>query len=714
LRLETGYKPPAPSLYEENKTMRRTHCGAHIAILTSLLVLSVGCSLEEPSMPSWEVTLRMPLLDETQTMEEIAERNKDFLSVDSLGVIGLSIDTELDRVEIGDHLALDPEGYVFETSIGDLTLRNPAPLSTPDILLVDLLPTEVTSAVGSGFSAEVPPFPFEITRDLPDADNFRRMTLTSGTIRIELRNDLVIPLVDPGREPNALSAILRDDQSGEPVVEVRFSEQIDPGQSAERTVDLSGRTFYGDLSIEIQGNSPGSGDRSVGAEALESSFAVTVSFTDIKVSDAEALIPSQQFEDEDTVVFPDSLRVREASIESGEIVLRVVNDMPIGADLAIQLDEYRDAQGQPLRAEIFIPLKAEESLDIPLDNTTLQVGTLGELRVSWDVTTHDTGDEFVHVRDSDFVRVEIDQSRTVLSRVVGVLDALNVSLEQSMTDVDLPESSINIELAAASMALDVFSGVDVPMGLELLVTGVNQDGEEVELPISVSIPPGDPSTPVKSTIHLDQNNSNILEFLNTMPTEISVSGDAWVGDGVHESVVTKSDFLYAHVTFQAPLTMEIEETTIETEILETGFEDEEVREEIQGNFTSGGISATVRNHLPIGTELRIHIGTDSTAVRTDPDLKLPKDAPLQIRSAAVDPETGLVQNAVTSDQTFSVSEEDIKLLAEYPLYAFASIRIPGTEGRVVKIVATDFIQIIAAVEIGVRVDEGLFEGEEEN
>ena len=96
-------------------------------------------------------------------------------------------------------------------------------------------------------------------------------------------------------------------------------------------------------------------------------------------------------------------------------------------------------------------------------------------------------------------------------------------------------------------------------------------------------------------------------------------------------------------------------------------------------------------------------------VTSDPDLMIPKDVPLRIRSARVDPETGLVREVETSDQTFSLSEEDIGLLAEYPLYSFARIRIPGTEGQFVKFLATDFVEIIASIEIGVRVNEDLFE-----
>ena len=379
--------------------MRRTHCGTYITILTGLLVLSIGCAIENPSMPSWDVTLRLPLLDETRTMADLAEDN-DFLAVDSLGAVGLSIDTELDRVEIGDRLAMDPEPFVFETTIGDLTLQDPAPLRTPNILLRDVLPSEISDAIGGGASAAIPAFSFETTQNLPDADNFRTITLVSGAVRIELRNDLVVPLVD-------LTVILKDDRSDEIIGEVRFSDRIDPGESAAEMLDLSGQSFSADLSVEIRGNSPGTGDRSVGSEALESGFSVEASFMDIRASDAEAKIPSQRLEDEDIVVFPDSLRIREASIESGEIVLSVINDMPIGADLVIQLEEYRDEQGQPLEAETFISAKTEANLYIPLEGTTLQTRTLGEFRVSWDVTTRDTGDEFVRVRDSDLVRVEV-------------------------------------------------------------------------------------------------------------------------------------------------------------------------------------------------------------------------------------------------------------------------------------------------------------------
>lgn len=688
--------------------MRRESSVRQIAIVTSLLVLCVGCSLEEPSMPSWEVVLRIPVLDETKTMADISE-DSDFLSVDTLGVVGLSIETEVDRIEIGDHLSLDPESYIFETAVGDLALRNPTPLRTPDIFLEDFLPAEATTALQAGLSAKIPPFPFQITRDLPDADNFRTLTLISGFVRIKLQNDLVIPLVDPDREPNALSAILIDDRSGEPVAEMHFTEQIDPGDTAERTIDLSGRTLSGDLSIEIRGNTPGSGDRSVGAEALESSFSVEASFRDIKVSEAEALIPSQSFEDEEVIAFPDSVQVREAVIKSGGIAARVINDMPIGADLTVRFEEYRDEQGRSLRVETTIPPKAEEALYIPLDGTTLQAETLGEFRVAWDVTTWDTGEEFVRVRDSDFVRVEVDQSQTVCSRITGVLGGLGVSIEHSEQEVDVPEGSIDVELATASATLDLFSGMDVPINLELSVTGINDDGEEVKMPILVSIQRGDPGAPVKSTTRLDQTNSNIVELLNMMPTRILVSGTARVGDGTYESVVSESDFLYGHLTFEAALDMKIAETTIETDITDIGFEDDDARDKIRDHFMSAVMFVTVRNHLPIGTEVRIHIGRDSTMVTSDPDLMIPKDVPLRIRSARVDPETGLVREVETSDQTFSLSEEDIGLLAEYPLYSFARIRIPGTEGQFVKFLATDFVEIIASIEIGVRVNEDLFE-----
>ena len=328
-----------------------------------------GCA-EKPSMPSWEVVLRLPVLNETRTMTDIASDN-EFLTVDDQGVLKLSIVAELDRIELGDHLALDPEPQTFDAEVGDVVLEDPVPVQTPDILLTDLLPRGEAPAredsvlrrdvLSKNVSApaqtaeSIPPFAFEIFRDLPNVDSFRAVTLTSGLARVAVRNDLAVPLVDPEDEPGELIVMLNDDRSGGRVGEVRFRERIAPGEIADAILDLGGRSLSEDLSVLIRGQSSGSEGRPAEPGAWSSSFDVEVSFLDLVASDADARLPSQRFGGEDAIVLPEAVRPREASIASGEIAVRAVNAMPVDADVTIRFEEYLDEHGHPLRAETIVP-----------------------------------------------------------------------------------------------------------------------------------------------------------------------------------------------------------------------------------------------------------------------------------------------------------------------------------------------------------------------
>ncbi len=295
------------------------------------------------------------------------------------------------------------------------------------------------------------------------------------------------------------------------------------------------------------------------------------------------------------------------------------------------------------------------------------------------------------------IRLTLNMSDLVFSSVTGVLNNVTVSIDSEETDVDIPEEFEGFQIGSAGLKLVLNTGILFPLHLNLSVDAL-ESRETLPSPIVIDTLIT-PTGATADTIYI----RNVADFINSLPTKILVSGSVKIGDVDTHATISDTNTVNGKAIFQAPLTFSLPSKTNESDV-ESLEQDEDARKtikDIRKRFVSGGMIATVINHLPIGVDsVLICFAKDSTSVFTNPDLKIG----LSMKSGTVSGTPGVVKEPATSENEVAITNEDLKLFEENEvIYYGTRFEFPGTQGMV-KVMPSDSIRIQAVIKAKVRAD----------
>ena len=106
------------------KTPNGTSSNVTVPILFILLAMW-GCTVGKPQVPSTNLTISIPVANDTTTLQDIVDERSEFLGATEDGGIELSFVTEFgekDRREVGDRLSIAPVPNSYAIPIGDIKL----------------------------------------------------------------------------------------------------------------------------------------------------------------------------------------------------------------------------------------------------------------------------------------------------------------------------------------------------------------------------------------------------------------------------------------------------------------------------------------------------------------------------------------------------------------------------------------------------------------
>jgi len=645
-------------------------------------------------MPSWDVTLFLPLVRDTVRISDIVEE-EDFLRVEDDGQVSLWVEENIERFEVGDRLSIERVSRTFRADVGVFEVEAPGRRRTDPIVFVDLFPS-LTSFQGQVTvvpEVELPALRREIQYT---GSNFRSVTIQEGTVAVTVQNNLIVPLGPP------LRATLKRWDDGSVVAKVSFDQRIEPGASATESVDLSGQTIPDHLIVEIEGRSPGSEGQPVRID-VNSGFTVIADISALKVSEAEARVRSHRFEKDDSVAIEDSILVTEAAIRSGGARLRLTNETPVGVSVRAHLLDLFSSDGEPLTVVFALPAFSSATHRIPLDGYVLRPGLPQDgqqrLRYRVEAITEDTGEQVVHLRSSDGVQADVEIGPLIFSRVTGTLNRQWVDMLPQQIEVDLPDGLDEVDFEEARVQLSILNAIDQPLDLDVNLSGVDEAGRRVNLQVRGTVEPGTPTAPVLTSITLQDE--EVVAFLNHVPRRIDITGGVWVGTGEQEAVISEDDFVKGNVTLHAPLSLSFSDQSIEVDP-DTVEVEKDVRDQIENHLLHGTIIVHVYNRLPLGGAATIivrapdgpHRGPDSLVVRG------------YFAPGKVDDE-GRAWEATLSEVRVELDEQQIELFENPILYVQSVVFLPGTGGIVVRVYGDDFVEVRARGEIGLRVDNDL-------
>ena len=153
----------------------------------------------------------------------------------------------------------------------------------------------------------------------------------------------------------------------------------------------------------------------------------------------------------------------------------------------------------------------------------------------------------------------------------------------------------------------------------------------------------------------------------------------------------------------------LNDTQPEPDAQDITFKDSEIRNKILYNFVGARVITDLENSIPLGVGVRLYVGRTPETVYTNPIITVPNvgSDPFQAVAAPVDAD-GYSSGTETVRREITLTAEDVvKFILEDDdtgsLYSGVRVTIPST-GEEVEVLGTDFINIIAGLEVELLLD----------
>ncbi len=681
---------------------RSVRCLVGAVSAVYLAYFAVGCAVEPPSAPSTDFVLSFPIANDSTRVIDIVDERGDFLQInEQTGGMNIRISREVGRADVGDRLSARPTDNSFSTPIGNINIpgQEVPPVS---IAMSDLLGQDIESGTTLPL---VPASAIDVSTEVP-LENVTSLNIEEGGLEIAVDNGLPLAL-------DGLRLSLVDLGNGG--VEV---DAIDIGTVAANggvgagSFSLAGKSISGNLAIAVTGaTAQGANVTIEGNPSLD----ITVTLSDLIVSQALAIIPQQEFADAQVLVFPDDrIQVTRAVIQQGGLILRVTNDIEIVMELELSLDDLLDANGNvnTFIVDQLIPGETRE-IRFDLDNNEFVPENPLELRISYTVRTFPSN-EPVQIFSTGELRVEAITEDLVFERVEGRLNRVSLPLPEVEREINFPDGLNNVELGRAAMDLYVTSGVAFLANVNLLVRGVNKFGQTAEIDIQERFERGSFDNPVTTVVTVTR--SELTPFINLLPSQIAIGAEVVIGDGQEEELIRQEQWVSVDsVVFRSSPRLSITDTTrIDPEVRDITFRDTNLRNKILSNFRSARVITDLENSIPLGVGVRLFVGRTPETVYTNPVITIPKPGrpPFQAVAAPIDADgysngTESVRREIELDAE-DVAEFILKDNDRGGLYSGVRITFPAT-GSEVEVLGTDFINIIAGLQVELLLDDTLVE-----
>ncbi|MGH7452452.1 MAG: hypothetical protein ACRENG_13985, partial [bacterium] len=420
-----------------------------------------------------------------------------------------------------------------------------------------------------------------------------------------------------------------------------------------------------------------------------------------------AKIGPQMISDAGDADIGDSLYIVAATLKSGMISLSAQGNFLVSTWIVVTLPDFYSANNIVFKDSVLIPAAGSASKNFFLAGYSLRPlnVTFGQqkVRFRWKIRTGNMPNEFATLASDDHVSATFASSKIIFSRLNGGFNAKTISLTPKKFKLDLPAGLDSLRLAEVSMHVILRNGINFPVRTDFQVEGVPNQGRPVQLNVRGDIKPGQSNgVPVESQITLHRGNSNIVQFFNALPKSINVRGKVTFGAPAYVGMIRDTDIVSGALKFDAPLAFAIPAQRVESEVNALNI-DKAVRDRLKENLHRGKITARLANHLPLGASISLHLAQKKSGVFTAPDLII---GPFTLAKPDLDSNTGRVIREKTNNVAITLTEAQLTLFQKSPLYTGVLIELPGTQGKIVRVFASDYVGLQAVAEMALTVDEG--------
>lgn len=494
-----------------------------ILILISI-VFFTSCALDIPEdgdFLKWSTNIEIPLFTDFITLETLAKDS--LISIENLsnyfqdGDISDSIfvyhkEIDIEKVEVGNKLELDPISTSFSQNIDDvsvtsieknisskigmMTLNDIDPTDTDPFVFRDIYPE--IDEVPNGTMVSIPSFEIIPIFKSFIFDDFASADFSQGSLELTINNSMVIPIGSP-LLIELLQVTLYDtvNISG---ASLQFDDIIDANSgSATGTINLTNISLPGEILVQVSGNCQGTSgiEIFIDEQAKNSGFAVSIGGSGLEVSEANAKIPQQSIEENGIISLePDSNKVVNALIESGQLLIEIDNYMDLSSSINISIPNLEDPAGNIFSTSLDILSNTFEIINqTSLAGYSLMMDPNDQsVQYNYDVLTVDSGDSFILVTSNDSINVKIglqgleQESNITFSEFTGylsqdaMLDSNSINLE-SATKVD--EAMLN----SGKLALSIINNIGIEALVNFSIDELTKNGSALDTSFLISDQP---------------------------------------------------------------------------------------------------------------------------------------------------------------------------------------------------------------------------------
>mgnify|MGYP003320940342 FL=1 len=387
----------------------------------------------------------------------IDDINKQFSqSVDNVTIE----DTEVEEKIGFDPVGIDPIENKVSSEVGLISLDNIDPQATEPYLFSSIYPSVLD--IPDGNTVNIPSFALDPVTNNFSFTDFSEAVFNSGSLSLTIVNDLVIPLGDVD--------VQLKNSDGSDIVggSTTIEGPINSGEQQSALLDLSDLTLPGNIIVEVTGNSPGEDNVLIDNAAKNSSFSVEISGSGLEVISANAKIPTQTISESGTIsLSADSNKVILATISGGKLVIDIDNYMAVTSDMVLSIPSLKAADGSDFQTSISIAANSENILDeTDISGYSLSM-TIDEQVVaySYDVTTNDSGDDFVTIASTDSIIVNIilegsiEGEQLSFSSFEGMVSPQDLGFDGQInieSDSDILEANLN----SGNLIINIVNGIN--------------------------------------------------------------------------------------------------------------------------------------------------------------------------------------------------------------------------------------------------------------
>lgn len=667
-----------------------------LAVLASAATLFGGCEVAKPELPTFTTRLALPIGDERLDLMDLVD-DVDYLVALEDGGLGFTVSGDADTVALDFDLGADLPAQSLVNELGTFSLG----LAEPDPFAFGLAELYPPAVLLDGATTVVPPFSFTMDGDPAPVPDVASATVTEGTLLVTVDNGLPVPVSGPAAaEPVRLR--LYDPAGGATLAIVDFAAEIPAGGRATGSADLAGVVLPAQVAVALQGASAGSPVAPVLVDA-SATVVVAAVFSDLRVDAADAVVPAQTFTTELVIDLPADYVVLGAEIAAGAVTVAMSNDLPIPCRTTVSWPEVFTPGGTTLVT--ILDLAPGGSAQAPIDfaGCTIVAGgvPLSALTAVVDVTSSGSGGQSVHLQSTQAVRVDVGAGRVTFAAVTGQVPAVSFDLEPLSAEIDLPEELRGVSLSRATLALEVTNTSGVDAQADLLLTGTSAEGTVASLILQETIIGyGEPTRGITEILR-DETNSTIVDFLNNLPTAITLGGTVTAGGGGQIGTVRADDRATLRWRITAPVEITVNSAVIHSDNEALDF-DQETRDLIRDRAGAARVLMEIGNRLPVAIQARVLFSADTTTITTAPLLAV---GPVGVAAARIDVVSGEAIGLTMSMVEVDLGAVQTKLLATPGLYAVIEVVLPGTGGEPARIMTSDYVTFRGLIQLDVEVSE---------